>query len=233
MIAYKAFWSLLSMAVFAFFSYPLRYPFVWVMLCVSVIILVCQSGCRINKRLYKLRPVIILALLPLLYVHYNRMQSEIRWMKIARKSLLGQTEKMLPEYEKLYETLNGNRLFLYNYAAELHVVGQYEKSVAIGNECSRVWADYDLQLLLADNHLKLHNYEQAETCCWKASFMCPNRFVPLYKLTELYQQIGRDGEVRELAQRLLDKEIKVPSGTIYSIKKEMKELLEGKTKQDE
>ena len=41
-----------------------------------------------------------------------------------------------------------NPYFLYNYAVELHLRGQYQRSMAFARECTNYWADYDLELLL-------------------------------------------------------------------------------------
>ena len=69
----------------------------------------------------------------------------------------------------------------------------------------------------------------AEICYWQASYMCPNRFVPLYNLVKLYRQMSRDVEARDLAQQILDKKVKIPSGSINNIKREMRELLDCET----
>lgn len=45
--------------------------------------------------------------------------------------------------------------------------------------------------------------------------MCPNRFMPLYRLVKLYGQTGRDAEGRQLAGEIIVKPVKsavVPGG---------------------
>ena len=135
---------------------------------------------------------------------------------------------MLPAYRLLYDTLRKNELFLYNYAAELNVAGHYGESMDMAKECERLWADYDLQMLLADNCRQLKRYSVAEAHYKIASAMCPVKFVPLYELANLYLAMGRFVEALTLAQKILDKEIKIPSTTIHSIKNRMLELLDGR-----
>ena len=76
---------------------------------------------------------------------------EREWHKTAHRSLRGETPRMLPRYKSLYTHLRYKDLFLYNYAAELNVAGYYEESLQIASECEKLWADYDLQMLMADN----------------------------------------------------------------------------------
>ncbi|KAA6348869.1 hypothetical protein EZS27_003669 [termite gut metagenome] len=180
LLEYRAYWCLLSIAVFSLFSYPLTYPFVWVMGLSSMTILFYPLWRTQKKMFYALRPVIILFLLFVGYMTYDRMITEMKWCKIAHKSLAGQTKQMLPEYQSLYGKLQNNELFLYNYAAELNVVNQYEKSLKIAHECEQLWADYDLQMLIADNYQKKLQYKEAEFHYIKAANMCPVKFIPLY-----------------------------------------------------
>lgn len=58
-----------------------------------------------------------------------------------------------------------------------------------------------------------------------AAAMCPVKFMPLYQLTELYLKTGQKLEARRLAQKILDKKVKVPSQVINSIKSKMRNLL--------
>ena len=125
-------------------------------------------------------------------------------------------------YAHLYHKV----LFLYNYAAELNVDGHYVESQQIAVECDNLWADYDLQMLMADNCRQLQQYRATESYLKKAAAMCPVKFMPLYQLTELYQETGRQKEAQELAQIILDKEIKIASPVISSIKNKMGKVLD-------
>jgi len=81
---------------------------------------------------------------------------------LARRSLAGKTTEVLPEYEKLYRRLGRNGLFLYNHAAELHEVKEYEKSTTVFSLCTRYFNDIDVQMLLADNYRGLGKHEDTE-----------------------------------------------------------------------
>ena len=152
---------------------------------------------------------------------------EREWHKVAHRSLRGETDQMLPRYQSLHARLRYNDLFLYNYAAELNVAGKHDESMQVARECDTLWADYDLQMLMADNCLQLRQYDEAENYLNKAAAMCPVKFMPLYRLTELYIETGRKEEARALAQRIVNKPVKVPSPVINNIKIKMTELLNG------
>lgn len=78
---------------------------------------------------------------------------------------------------------------------------------------------------MADNCLQLQQYTETENHLEKAAAMCPVKFIPLYQLTELYLETGRKEEARVLAQKILDKKVKIPSPVISSIKSKMRNLL--------
>ena len=252
-ITYIAAWSVTAIAVFALFSYPLRYPFVWVagLLSVSVIFLQgnatslregttkqSRKSCHpaLDAGSHEIRglwvklsmtvSVLILILVPVVcFRSYNRLSTEMKWTKVAHKSLAGQTEQMLPEYQRLYPQLRNNELFLYNYAAELNFIKRYEESLTIARECERLWADYDLQMLIADNCRQLKDYTQAEQRYRKATAMCPAKFLPLYQLVKMLDATGRSSEAVTLAKQIVNKTIKIPSPQIVAIQREMKELI--------
>lgn len=219
--------TLISIAVFAFFSYPFRYPFTLIMLAISIIILVKKGNYSWANPGSLFYPKVILIPVVLVYgiATYRQMTDELFWCKIANESLRGKTEQMLPFYVQLHKSLKKNELFLYNYAAELNVVENYDKSIQIALECEQRLADYDLQMLLADNYMCLNLYEEAENHYKKAAAMCPVRFLPLQKLVEVYMKTDRKQKASSLAQMIIDKDVKVHSATINSIKHQMQTIV--------
>jgi tetratricopeptide (TPR) repeat protein len=78
---------------------------------------------------------------------------------------------------------------------------------------------------MADNCLKMKNYEGAEQHFKKAAAMRPVMFMPLYQIVKIYEQTGRTNEAIELATIIIDKEVKIPSHTITNIKIDMQRLI--------
>lgn len=220
---------LLSIAIFSMFSYPFKYPHTICLSLISLLTLIYNS--KVLSMLIIRNGIIIMiaccliASIPIT----SRMLAEIKWCKVANRSLCGMTEKMLPEYKSLYSELQSDPLFLYNYAAELNVVGLYDKSMSICEECENMMSDYFLELLKADNLKHLKHYDEAKTCLQKASNMCPNRFTPLFELFKLYETTGESALMEKTGQALLKKEVKIHSNEIVRIKKYVETKLNNKS----
>lgn len=220
---------LLSIVIFSMFSYPFRYPHTICLSLISLLTLIYNS--KVFSMLIIRNGIIIMitccliASIPIT----SRMLAEIKWCKVANRSLCGMTEKMLPEYKSLYSELQSDPLFLYNYAAELNVVGLYKESLAMCEECENMMSDYFLELLKADNLKHLKHYDEAKTCLQKASNMCPNRFIPLFELFKLYEIMGESVLMNETGQALLKKNVKIHSNEIVRIKKYVETKLNNKS----
>lgn len=220
--------SLLSIGISALFSYPFNYPVIQLMTVALLAFLLAEGKGKQTLNINNLHGKAISILLAITLLSATAYQAFIErgWHVIAHKSLRGETEEMLPRYQSLHTHLRYNELFLYNYAAELNVVKQNEESLRIAKECNALWADYDLQMLMADNCQHLLRYDEAEVYLKQASTMCPVKFMPLYKLTELYVETDQNGKALFLAQQIMNKEVKVTSPTISSIKNKMQKLLD-------
>ncbi len=219
--------SLLSIGVCALFSYPFNYPFIRLMAAALLAFALAagsQSSLTVTNG-YLSRGIAMLFALGLLSASVYQAFYEREWHKIAHRSLKGETQQMLPRYKSLYTHLRHKDLFLYNYTAELNVAGRYGESLQIARECEDIWGDYDLQMLMADNCRELQQYSDTEKHLKKAAAMCPIKFMPLYRLIELYLETGRKEEARILAQKIVNKKIKIPSPIINSIKNKMRNLL--------
>lgn len=92
-------------------------------------------------------------------------------------------------------------------------------------KCRHLWSDYDLEMLIAQNCWEINRMVEAEEHFRLASDMCPNRFMPLYRLVWLLDRQGRQTEARELATIIISKPVKIPSVIIERIKSEMENYL--------
>lgn len=73
---------------------------------------------------------------------------------------------------------------------------------------------YDLEVMIANCHMFLGNFNKADEHYIKAGYMCPNRFVPLYQRFKIYKQLGKTTKMQILGNNILKKKIKVPSKEI-------------------
>ena len=218
---------LIALLPFTFLSYPLQYPLPWVMLTITVAMLAVYTKNVFRLSIKRLVPVFTLMSVCLITPSYYRvLRNEMEWYDVATRSLSGQTRYVMPRYEELYSDMKHSPHFLYNYAAELNYIGEYRRSQQVLEKCMHRLSDYDTQLLAASNHEHMGNYGLAERHYHKATAMCPVRFVPLYRLAKLYGTMERNDEQRNMARRIIDKAVKVPSLRITEIKDEMRYILE-------
>jgi len=226
--AFYAMLCLSGIAAFACFSYPLGYPFVKLMavFCAATIMRREAKVWKIPKGLFSaIKPAVLVTSFVLLFFTGKMFYDEYSWNAIAKQSLAGETKRVMPDYARLYKTMNRNGLFLYNYGAELNYINQWDKSVVLLTECANFYNDIDLQLLLADNYTQLKQYPKAEKCFLLAHQMIPNRFIPLYRLALLYKEEGKIQEARKIAELIVKKQVKVESFDVVTIKDEMRDLL--------
>jgi len=220
--------GLVSFLVFACFSYPLQNIAVWLLLAFYLLALLPSKKIRIrNSPGSIIARILVVILCAFFFSHFSKqIQAEMKWKTIAVNSLRGNTEGMLPEYEKLYSTsLKQNPYFLYNYGAELNFAGRFDKSIDILIECQQRFNDYDLQMLLADNYHKKGETEKAIEIFRHTSFMIPCRFLPIYQLFEIYRKTGQNEMAVKYANEIVNKKVKIPSLTVKSIKAEAEEYL--------
>jgi len=207
---------LVSFITISIFSYPLQYAPIWLLLIYLTLVAFSVRLYEKNLPLIIRIPIIGVCFLGIILFSF-RMNCELKWKDIAVKSLQGQTKQMLPKYEKLYPYLKYNSLFLYNYGAELNVARQFERSKILLNECQKKFNDYDLQMLLADNYYHIGDTTEAIIIYQHAENMIPCKFLPLYRQFEIYKKNEKVSNAKEIAQKIVEKQVKVKSTTVESI----------------
>ena len=178
--------SLISIGIFAFFSYPFEYIFIWIVALLDIIIIIHEAYAHITLKSILVRAFISITILGASFFTIYKVCLctclELEWNKIAIIACQGQMAEVSQRYQKLMYPFGKNPKFLYNYAVELYMIEKYESSIHIARECRKYYADYDLELLLAMNAIKMNYFKEAEGYLQSASLMCPNRFVPLFEL---------------------------------------------------
>ena len=232
---------LLVLAVFSLFSYPFRYPFTWVIFFLSIAVICNPSiktpplsilGCRSHISNLAARIVGILLSTGLMVYSMTMFIIEIKWSRIAHSSISGHGREVFSEYNQLYRWLGKDGLFLYNFAAELHEAGEFEKSLIVFEHCTRYFNDMDVQMLLAINYKQLGKFADAEKHFKLATAMVPSKFVPMYELVKLYMANNREDDALALAKKIIHKEEKVISPRVVEIKKQMRQLIQALEKSD-
>ena len=224
----KGVWTLLFLILFvSLFSYPLYYPFVWVVLGYAACRLLPQferSKCLSPGFLLRFAFLLLFALGILFQREGLRLQRE--WKDCAQAALAGDCSIVETEYPRLYGHLKDEPMFLYNYGAELYYAADYERSNEVLREYLGKVADYDGWLLVGYNYDKEDLPEKALAAFQKASAMCPGRFYPLYRQMLIFQRMGLVKETRRVAREIVDKVVKVPSREVETMKRKAKDILE-------
>ena len=160
------------------------------------------------------------------------MEAEYTWDDVA---YLHATDESLAIYESLMPILTRNPYFLYNYAVTLLDVDCLDESLDKALQCN---LDLDNRMVY-EKFLKGvsltpafiiepmdEEYEISERHYKKASCMCPCRFMPLYRMFELYKEVGDREHSQSMAQLIIEKPIKVRSSMIRQIKYKVKQELQ-------
>lgn len=197
----------LGIAVFAAFSYPLMYPFVWLMLAYAACLLLKDAvHVPVPQGVRRAGAACLLALCIGTGVRVSqRVEAELLWGEAVNAPAAENDNSLLEKYRRAYAVLKSDRYFLYNYAAALSRCGKHSESLAMARECRAVWADYDLELMLAELCRQHGDPMQAESHYRCAVSMCPSRFIPLFQLVFLLDEAGRCPEAVALARQIVDK----------------------------
>lgn len=223
--------ALLSLAVFAFSSYPLQFPafvsalVMLVLVCVVHVLPVEKVG---------FRWLLLAVLLVGSGVCYKNFQQKDRMTEACRKwvksRMLYQTGAYGPaveSYAGIEEALKGNARFLFEYGHALHKLHEPERSNRVLKEALKVSGDPMILNIIGKNEQEMKHYECAEYWLLRASHRLPGRIYPYYLLAKLYAEPGfyqRD-KLERMVRLVCEKEPKVQSTAIRQMRQQARELL--------
>lgn len=219
--------TVVTVLIFSLFSYPLQYPLpnIALFVCNAAAIITTikrKKGFSITKTRNTATAVAILLLACAQMNLLRQFYYHSRWSEAAYRAARGENREMLPELEKLYPHFSQETFYLYNYMAELYFAGELDKALEVSEELHRYMSSYNLELLTGDILLESGNYNSAIVHYKNAGYMCPNRFAPLEGLYKCYKNTNDDYNRNAIAQIILNKKVKIPSGDVLRIKNECK-----------
>ena len=201
------------------FSYPMSYPFTWLMLMFAIDRI---YGISWKKEMSCfLLPISAWSLLACL----NNSKLDMEMLKLQKINSHGIYETTLPEYMRLYNSMGDNFYFLYSYAVALCESGRPSEAFRVIRECQAKVADYDVCLLAGDICCSIGKYDEAIGEYQRAHYMCPSRFIPLYELLGALRKQGKTNDALTIAREIVDKPIKVESVEIDRIVDEAKRFV--------
>jgi len=221
---------MVAVAIFSLFSYPLSYPFSWLVIIVALLENIPKNGSKIRFPLVSLVKIAICAFcFYIAYTMSSNMYYDRKWFVLSKLAESNRDPTIAESYQDLFQHKKTDRYFLYNYASVLNRSRAYEKSKAITSKLKAYWHNYDLEILAAHNSLMLKQLEDAEESYLMAHHMCPSRFVPLYGVFEVCLKANRQEDAKSIAEKISLKAVKVESFVTKEIKKKAQEYLERST----
>ncbi|MHA7944863.1 O-antigen ligase family protein [Formosa sp. 3Alg 14/1] len=231
--------GLLAISVFAFFSYPMQILPVKMILIVLIgflskldrkkyIILSIQNRSRPYVFGFSKTAIFILSTIGIVKgVTYTNTLGEsfTMWQNALSTYQYGDYEGAIQEYEQVYSILKKEGDFLMNYGKTLSINKQNKQAVKILEEAKIHLNTTIIETALGDAYKGLKQYNKAEEAYQNATNMIPIRFFPMYLLAKMYDESGNRIEAIAMAQKILNKDIKVPSTAIKEMKAEMKILV--------
>jgi tetratricopeptide (TPR) repeat protein len=227
--------SLITLLVFAFFSYPFS------ILPYLTILVFLLSANEYNNALFpkfpatRLLPRFIVFVCFLttsfcLYAQYPVYNAYRQWHKGNLYYRSAMYKEAIVVYAKQYPYLQDEIRFLFEYAQSLSKSEQYERSNKILHRATQISCDPMLYNVMGKNYQALKKYEPAEQCLKKAANLVPSRIYPYYLLAKLYKEMELLDKAREMADIVLTKEPKVQSQAVEEMREEMKGIVESMPK---
>lgn len=215
--------SIVVLFVFCMFSYPLHYPLSWVLIFCSLFLVLRNS---VGSYKYCGWCVILLIVSRgALNLPFDILMSQAKDYTIrgGHSHALISYKKLLDISEHIsFSLISHHRRdnLLYNYAHELYIMGHLTEANRIIELFSQYNRNYDSELLCGDIYQALGLMECAVEHYQNAHYMCPVRFSPLYGLLQTYQQEGDIMAADSIAQKIVDKPVKVNSHKVERMKYE-------------
>jgi len=222
--------AVLAVLICMLFSYPMQNPSI--LICLILLAAIISSSEKKGMASFRLRKfqvnlisAVILAFVCLVAFHSIRsIDYGLRWQKASHLFKEGAID-YINKYEELMPVLKHNRSFLLNYGCMQYKADNYQHCIDHFEKYGYLFAKTDMYIMLGEAYEKTGVHEKAEENYQKASFLVPHKFIPKYKLFNLYLTTGRNEEAFEIARTIRDMKIKVYSETVKSIKTEANEYL--------
>src|SRR5690554_784139 len=224
--------ALLCLLVFGLFSYPFDQAPLLVLLASFVAVLAGYSKPIFNVPVPTSRwlavPLFLLfaAFTAYSYPFRKDFYQALRvWQEADAFYSMHAFEVAIEAYEEAYPVLASDGLFLQMYGKSLSMIGAYEKSNAILERTQACYGGIILQNTLGHNYDQLGEFSKAVAAYQKSRLMVPSALFSRYSLAKLYYKHGHYDLAREVANGILNSDVKIPSSATRDIMIEMNEIM--------
>lgn len=229
------FYGMVSMFVFAFFSYPFS---LWEFL-VLFLAFAAIAGCKPNLSGSSVAGKIVFALsclIPVAVFHDSvdvlrtSYQAERMWKR--QRHLFDSGDYRSNEYccSQLYPDLKYNCAFLYEYAYSLFENGKIEESKKVLNQSLSLSGNPLSFILLGDISKKLGLIAEAEQEYLNSFLALPDRLYPLYKLAVLYYDSKLDEKYQNMVRSIEEFHPRIESESTEQIREMLNSIRYGHEK---
>ena len=227
---------LVSLMVFACFSYPLHIPAIVSVWLLAVIVLSGEGLVMIKRKRYAvavLLPVVVAGLtvsVNMYGMYYVRTRAVREWMPVRVLYHSGAFKAAVEEYGKLYDKMSWNKDFCFEYGRSLYKAENYAEAEKVLLKAMTVSGDPMILNILGRNAQESGEYGKAEMYLLRSTRRLPERVYPHYLLVKLYAEpecFDRGKLIRE-AEYVLNADPKVNSTAIREMRQEVKKILEDK-----
>lgn len=236
------FGSLLSLCVFASFSYPFNVlPFLIVFVFLLAMSQPVTESLPTSKGFIRGKKSLsfkwshsmsfgwsVLSAVLVLTIVFNRYGYYKAYKEWANCKLLLENELFLDaseKFEPLVPYLGDDTNFLYDCARACSESKDYAASNEFLKKAMQFSGDPMMLNLYGRNCVSLKQYQGAEWSFKRAYQVIPNRIYPLYLLGRLYFQTEQYDEAKRIADKVFAHKIVVPSRAIGEMKDSLKEML--------
>lgn len=217
--------GLVSLLVFAMFSYPFQLLPYRLLLVVMIAYSVSESADRIAPARMSFYGVVVASVLVSAYLE-GQIRSRVNAVE-AYHGIDGiGSVNLLSDYYVLLPMLNDCPDFLFDFAKGLTSAKRYNDSNAMLQQGTMVSADPMFYVCMGNNYSEMSLFKQAEECYTHALKMVPNRLYPLYKLMKLYETCSNREACHRMARRVAAFREKVSSPAVREMKTKAKQICE-------
>jgi O-antigen polymerase len=221
--------SIIASLIIAFVGYPLRLipVLLHLSLCAAIVL-----NCTVkdpNKR-WSFSPIMASVALMLVTafcfikgINYTRGFSLLR--KGQQQVFAQQPAIGIAEYQKAFNTLQNNGVYLFYYGAALALTKEHAQSIPLLEKAITKASDPNAYVLLGNEYLATKQYNKAESAYTIASHITPAKLYPKYLLAKLYIEMGQTAKAIQQATEVTQWDDKIHTTAADEMRAEMNEFL--------
>jgi O-antigen polymerase len=130
----------------------------------------------------------------------------------------------LNRLEVAFSRLKNDGVFLYNYGKALNLSEKYNKAIPILLKSNDYISSSATYIELGISYQAIGDFEKARSAYITASYMIPSRFTPNYLLAKMLFKRGSISEAKQIANQLLNKDIKIWNPKLHDMLDEMNDI---------